>query len=162
MSMLSKYISESEFTITQVRGVNNSLPVGTIKNNAIILCENYLDIIRAYYNKPLIITSGYRSPEVNKAVGGSITPPSKHMGGNATDFHVIGISLQQLFNDIALGNIKQSNGKPLMDIVDQVIFENPANPWVHIGRCNGVPRKQKMKATFNKEGKPIYSNVKKI
>ena len=77
MSMLSKYISESEFTVTQVRGVNNSLPVGTIKNNAIILCENYLDIIRAYYNKPLIITSGYRSPEVNKAVGGSMGASEK-------------------------------------------------------------------------------------
>ena len=36
MNMLSKYISEREFTVTQVRGVDNSLPTGTIKNNAII------------------------------------------------------------------------------------------------------------------------------
>ena len=34
MNMLSKYISEREFTVTQVRGVDNSLPTGTIKNKA--------------------------------------------------------------------------------------------------------------------------------
>ena len=160
--MLSKYVSESEFTVTQVRGIDNSLPKGTITNNAIALCINYLDVIRDYYGKPVLITSGYRCPKVNTAVGGSLTPPSKHMGGNAADIHVAGISLQQLFNDITSGAIKSPNGKPLMDIVDQVLYENPSNPWVHIGRCNGIPRKMKMKAIFDSKGKPSYINVDKI
>ena len=159
--MLSKYISESEFTITQVRGIDNSLPKGAITKNATILCEEYLDVIRAFYGKPLMITSGYRCPSINEKVGGSMNPPSKHMGGNAADIHIVGISVQQLFNDIAMGVIKSPDGKPLMNKIDQIIFENPSNPWLHIQRCNIKPRRLKMRAIFIK-GKAIYQNVTSI
>jgi hypothetical protein len=44
---------------------------------------------------PLSIHSAYRSPEVNKAVGGS--PTSKHMAGNALDFTPVGMSITDLW-----------------------------------------------------------------
>ena len=65
------------------------------------LCENWLEELRENYNliyegvgdckgdEPIIITSGYRSPEVNKAVGGSTT--SNHLTGCAVDIRCAGI-----------------------------------------------------------------------
>ena len=163
--MLSKYVSEQEFTITQVRGIGNSLPEGVIRKNAIRLCNDFADIIRDYYKKPLIISSGYRCPKVNKAVGGS--DKSQHQYGNAIDFHIQGVPLTQIFNDISSGVIKAKDGKSLMYYIDQLIIENLLNgttpysgSWIHIG-ISGNPRKQKMLATFL-NGKPNYKFIDKI
>jgi hypothetical protein len=160
--MLSKYISEQEFTTTRVRGINNNLPDGVIRKNALNLCKSILDIIRDYYNKPLIITSGYRCDKVNSAIGGAKT--SQHRFGNAVDFYVVGINLKQIFNDISTGKIKSTDGKPLMNLIDQMIIENLdsnnntySGSWLHIGRSS-KPRHQKMLAKFI-GGKPNYVNI---
>ena len=47
------------------------------------LCNYVLEPIRNYLQTPIIITSGYRCPELNKAVGGN--PESQHMIGEAAD-----------------------------------------------------------------------------
>lgn len=47
------------------------------------LAVNLLQPVRDIYGKPMYINSGFRSPEVNKAVGGS--PDSQHMKGEAAD-----------------------------------------------------------------------------
>ena len=51
-------------------------------------------------DKPLIITSGYRSPEVNKAVGGS--PTSNHLTGCAVDIRCEGIEQALRYANILL------------------------------------------------------------
>ncbi len=53
-------------------------------------------MLRGIINKPIIINSGYRSPEYNKRVGGSKN--SQHVLGNAIDFYVKRMSSQQLFD----------------------------------------------------------------
>lgn len=50
-----------------------------------------LEMVRLILGKPVIITSGYRSPAVNRAVNG--TPTSAHPMGYAADFKVAGMSL---------------------------------------------------------------------
>jgi hypothetical protein len=55
-----------------------------------------LDGIRSYYQRPLIITSWYRDPKTNKAVGGA--PNSRHIAGDAVDFVVQGVSTQEVYN----------------------------------------------------------------
>jgi len=45
-----------------------------------------LERVRAVLQCPIIISSGYRSPKVNIACGGSTNPPSAHTQGYAADF----------------------------------------------------------------------------
>lgn len=53
----------------------------------ICLLSFYLDFVRLKFGKPIIINSGYRSPALNKAVGG--VNNSKHLQGLAVDIKVL-------------------------------------------------------------------------
>jgi uncharacterized protein YcbK (DUF882 family) len=55
-----------------------------------------LDIIREAYGAPIVITSGFRSWDLNKAVGGSTT--SQHAAGQAAD--MVGYDNQKLWDTI--------------------------------------------------------------
>ena len=67
--------------------------------------ERYADIGNGGMEEPLIINSGYRSPAVNKAVGGA--PTSNHLTGCAVDIRVAG--LEQLLRYVVI----------LLDISDE-------------------------------------------
>lgn len=62
-----------------LENIPNESQVENLKSLAI----NLLQPVRDLYGKPMIINSGFRSPEVNKAVNGS--PTSDHMNGKAAD-----------------------------------------------------------------------------
>ena len=73
----------------------------TIERNINSLVDNVLDPIRDRLYTPIIITSGYRCPKVNKLVGG--VNNSQHMSGCAADFHVRGFNplmMYEVFSDI--------------------------------------------------------------
>jgi len=53
------------------------------------LCENILEPVREHFGKPVYILSGFRSPEVNKLVGGA--PTSQHVKGEAADITIKGV-----------------------------------------------------------------------
>lgn len=59
---------------------------------------NTLDILRRKIKKPIIITSGYRTPEWNRKCGGA--KYSYHMRGMAADIRVEGMSAKQLANEL--------------------------------------------------------------
>ena len=61
----------------------DNTPTQAAKTNLQHLASNILEPIRLKYNKPIIVTSGYRSMALNKAVGGSKT--SQHLLGQAAD-----------------------------------------------------------------------------
>lgn len=85
-----------------------------------------LQKIRDIYNKPIIVTSGYRSTKLNKAVGGSKT--SQHVKGQAADIRSVSDSKednQELFN-LILGMMIQKDIE-----VGQLIDEYDYN-WIHI------------------------------
>lgn len=73
---------------------------------------------------PIVITSGYRNPEVNKAVGG--VPTSSHAQGLAADFHCY-----RFGSDFDVANAVANSGLEF----DQLIYEigRNGNTWVHIG-----------------------------
>lgn len=58
------------------------------------LCENILQPLREHLQKPVHIKSGYRSPELNRAIGGSST--SDHCAGRAADIKVDGLTAKEL------------------------------------------------------------------
>jgi len=58
------------------------------------LCGHILEPLRGYLERPVIVTSGYRSSAVNRAVHGS--PTSQHMRGEAADIKVEGVAADVL------------------------------------------------------------------
>lgn len=80
------YVTENfcreEFCVTSTGFFN--VPSKTEWDNLYYGIKKLLQPLRERIGVPIIITSGYRSKKVNKAVGGS--PTSQHMTGNAVDF----------------------------------------------------------------------------
>lgn len=80
-----KYFTLKELTRSTTateKGIDNT-PTPEVEKNLTLLVENVLDPLREIYGKPITVNSGYRCPELNKAVGGSKT--SDHVKGFAAD-----------------------------------------------------------------------------
>ena len=101
-SKLSEHFSLRELTKTNT-GIDN-VPDEEQVNNLKRVCQ-WLERLRSKRNEPIIINSGYRSSQVNKAVGGA--PNSNHLTGCAVDIHVSG--MEQLIRYAAI----------LLDISDE-------------------------------------------
>lgn len=112
-------------------------PPQEVINNLKELCEKVLQPIRDKVGA-IKVSSGYRSPQVNKIVGGATS--SQHLTGEAVDISGITVSNKQLFDTIV--KMIKENNLP----VDQCIHEygtkdNPA--WVHVSfTSKRKPRKQ--------------------
>ena len=91
---------------------------------------------------PVHITSGYRSPALNVAIGGSKV--SAHMEGKAADINVPGKSLAEVFNWL------QANAP-----YDQIIREFPPGGWVHVSYDVDRNRLQGLLA-MSENGKTVY------
>ena len=104
---LSEHFTLGEVTKTSVKTADGNIPSHVAIENLKNLCENWLEDLRYSHNtlygekdEPIIITSGYRSAEVNKAVGGS--PTSNHLTGCAVDIRCVGIEQALRYASILL------------------------------------------------------------
>ena len=117
-------LQEAEHSDTAKRlGIDNSIPEG-LMGNLKRMCD-LLESVRSLFNHPVMISSFYRGPELNKKVGGSKT--SAHMDCRACDFTVKGVDVNDVFSNIKHSDIE----------FDQLILEyvNPRVPgsgWVHV------------------------------
>ena len=78
---LSKNFTLAELAKTSTGIPNNPSDVEIERLK--ILCEKVLQPLRDEFNALIIVNSGYRSQQVNKAVGG--VPTSQHLKGEAAD-----------------------------------------------------------------------------
>ena len=85
MGTISKDFSYVEFEKTDVLGmrVKNTITSVDVRDSIKELVDTVIQPLRDAWGKPLAINSGYRCPEVNKAVGG--VPTSQHAKGEAAD-----------------------------------------------------------------------------
>lgn len=136
MTKLSKNFTLNELIKSQTatrKSIDNT-PSQSVINNLKYLCENLLQPIREIVG-PIIISSGYRSPKLNKSVGGAKN--SQHVTGQAVDFEALN------YSNIELGQIIEDSGL----IFDQLIYEfvkktDPKAGWIHISLTKDINRKQ--------------------
>ena len=123
------------------KGIDNTPPEEVV-NNLSTLVNMVLQKVRDKLGV-VMVTSGYRSPELNKAIGGSAT--SYHCKGLAADFEVVG------FDNKELAQWVQQNL-----VFKQLILEfyeegHPNSGWVHCSFEEGNNKCEVLRAV--KDGK---------
>lgn len=105
MSRLTRNFKLSEFTYSETairHGLDNGLPAEYIPRaiNMARWLQTFRDRLCLTYGKdmPIVISSGFRAPKVNKKVGG--VKNSDHTKMLAVDFHVVGLTVAQTQRDI--------------------------------------------------------------
>lgn len=149
---ISKHLSLAEVSRSETakrKGINNT-PSGEHLENFKKLAENIFEPIREHFAVPIHISSGYRSKELNSAIGGASS--SQHCSGEAIDIDMDG-SASGVSNADVFKYIKDSLN------FDQLIWEfgSDSNPdWVHVSyESTGKQRKQILKAVKS-GGKTSY------
>lgn len=92
---LSEFFRSSTAAKNDIKNEPSIDARATIARNINLLVDNVLDPVRDKFSTPVIITSGYRCPQVNKLVGG--VNNSQHMSGCAADFHVEGFTPSMMY-----------------------------------------------------------------
>ena len=137
---LSKNFSYEEMTKSQTGsrlGLDNE-PDDECLEALKLLCEKLLEPIRESLG-PVHVNSGYRSGELNRAIGGTAT--SQHCRGQAADIEVPGFS-----------NVELAKWIETKCDYDQLILEChkpgvPNSGWVHVSYRASGNRKQELTAT---------------
>ena len=147
---MTDHFTLAELTRTAVRRVNNQ-PSSVAIARLRALAESVLEPIRKHFERPVIIHSGYRSPGVNKAVGGSRA--SQHCKGEAADFHVVGVD----FFTVARFVVEHLD-------FDQLILEfcEPSGfggGWLHVSFVNYRENRRKITVASSNRGRVVYRNI---
>jgi hypothetical protein len=143
---LTTHFSLAEFTVSQEatrKGISNQPDPAMFQK--LITLAWHMENIRKLLGGPILISSAYRSPELNAAVGGSKT--SSHMQGEAVDFICPSFGANRKVIDRLAATLPSW---------DQLILEFPNHSnggWVHVGFGSRV-RKQ----VLQYDGK-TYSNL---
>lgn len=124
----------SKSTKADLLRIDNTPPENIAKSLEALI-DNVLDPLREAWGAPIQVTSGYRCPAVNKAVGGSAT--SQHVLGEAADIRAIPNTRT---NNKKLYGLIKKLGLP----VDQCINEYDYS-WIHVSYG---PRNRRMYFTI--------------
>ena len=149
---LTANITLDELTKSQVaerKGINNNPNPAQIENLK-ELAINILPPVRSHYDKPLIISSGFRCAQLCIEIGSA--PTSQHVaddGAAAADFEIPGVDNRELATWI----------KNALEY-DQLILEysrdnEPSSGWIHCSYSTNSNRNQSLRA-FREDGKVVY------
>ena len=151
--MISAHISDKEgvYSITAMRrGIDNT-PGSKELGNMKLLAEKIFEPLRKWVGGPIRINSFYRSPKLNKAIGGSYT--SQHCKGQAMDI-----------DDTSCHKTNAEMYKFIKDELDfdQMIWEfgDDKNPnWVHVSYVSENENRNRCLKAYKENGSTKYSVI---
>ena len=149
---LTANITLDELTKSQVaerKGINNNPNPQQIENLK-ALATNILQPVRSHYDKPLIISSGFRCAQLCVEIGSSVN--SQHVADDeaaAADFEIPGVDNRELA--LYIKNELE---------YDQLILEfykdgEPSSGWIHCSYSRNSNRQQWLRA-MREDGKTVY------
>lgn len=158
---LTKHFHLSEFTTSATakqQGIDNTPSIEVIENLQ-HLCQEILEPLREYFNEPIVISSGYRCPALNKAVHG--TTNSNHLYGYAADIRLP----TKLAPNPSSGSIQDlERGREYLHYIlnnlkfDELIWEHSSHQssskqagsvqvpdyyWIHVAIRRNAPNRQR-------------------
>ena len=121
---LSEHITLGEVTKSRYAEIYNIPSYVAIENLKRV--GEWLEELRARARTPIVINSGYRSPQLNKKVGGS--PTSNHLTGCAVDIRVAGIEQAMRYAVILMDYADETKHD-----YDEIIIEKNSHGaiWLH-------------------------------
>lgn len=153
MKNISEHISyrEGTFSVTAKRlGIENEPDEKQLENMQLV-AEKIFEPLRNYVGKPIKINSFFRSPDLNKAIGGS--SKSQHCKGQAIDI------------DDTYGNMKNYGMynfiKENLDF-DQMIWEfgDDENPdWVHVSYVSEEENRNRCLKAVRENSRTVYKLI---
>ena len=150
---ISKHISYKEGVYSRTalrRGIKNN-PNAEQMENMVAIAEEVFEPLRMWVGGPIKINSFFRSPELNRAIGGS--GKSQHCHGQAID-------LDDTFGKATNAEMYEFIKKNLD--FDQMIWEfgDDENPdWVHVSYVSPDQNRKRCLKAYKKSGKTNYEII---
>jgi|TARA_E500000178_G_C16871917_1_gene684831 zinc D-Ala-D-Ala carboxypeptidase len=147
---LSKHFTLEEFTKSMTatrKGIDNTPGAGDIKNLE-DLCYCVLEPVRNKFDRPVRISSGYRSEALCEAIGSKKT--SQHAKGQAADFEVPGIP------NIKIAYWIQANCDFDQLILEHYCPKDGQKGWIH---CSYNEKGSNRKQVLTYDGKTFENGL---
>ena len=129
MQWTGKYFTfhEMVFSPTAKRlGIDNT-PTKKIAQNLLSLVKNILDPLRLSWGRPIVVTSGYRCPKLNKAVNGAAN--SQHRLGQAADIRTV---TDHPDDNMKLLKCIIESKLPFDKLIAEYVDDKGRPDWIHI------------------------------
>lgn len=150
MSNLTEHFTLEELTLSEyaIRHGLDNVPGAEQRANLTRLCATCLEPVRVWAAAPVVVSSGFRAPQVNLGIGSLAT--SAHPDGRAADFTVPSKPLVEVYEWIAGSDLP----------FDQLIYEY--DRWIHLGiaRPGHDPRRQLLRKMHGRPYEPFVIGMK--
>lgn len=133
MGMITKDFSYREFEASptaESRGICNVITTAAVRDAVKELVETVLQPLRDRVGHPLRINSGYRCPDLNRAVGGVAT--SQHVKGEAADIAAA--------DPYLLAKVVRDTPEIWREVDQMILYPD----FVHISHRRGGPQRRQL------------------
>lgn len=148
-----KYFTIRELTksATAVRkGINNN-PSKEIEKSLTALIDNVLDPLREKWGAPIKVSSGYRCPALNRAIGGAAG--SQHMKGEAADITSLSDSRD---DNMKLLKLLLESGIPFDQVISEDVDTKNRPNWIHVSYTTKRANRKKRTTMKKVKGRTVY------
>jgi len=148
-----KYFTIRELTksATAVRkGIDNT-PSKEIEKSLTALVDNVLDPLREKWGAPIKVSSGYRCPALNRAIGGAAG--SQHMKGEAADITSLSDSRD---DNMKLLKLLLESGIPFDQVISEDVDAKNRPNWIHVSYTTKRANRKKRTTMKKVKGRTVY------